>query len=210
MFDMPDGMFERLGIRAAFFVLVVRSRHRYLTPMKARSPQDQRILEIAEPIAETLGLEIVRVRVMGGKKTLVQIMAERDDGTMVVEDCARLSRALSDVFEEADPVSGEYDLEVSSPGIDRPLTALSHFQRWEGFEAKIELDRLVEGRKRFRGMLAGIEDETVLMDLAGEDDTAVIPFDWIADAKLVMTDALVEASLKARGPIEGEDGQADE
>ncbi|WP_375547784.1 ribosome maturation factor RimP [Oceanicaulis alexandrii] len=178
--------------------------------MKARSPQDQRILEIADPIAETLGLEIVRVRVMGGKKTLVQIMAERDDGTMVVEDCARLSRALSDVFEEADPVSGEYDLEVSSPGIDRPLTALSHFQRWEGFEAKIELDRLVEGRKRFRGMLAGIEDETVLMDLAGEDDTAVIPFDWIADAKLVMTDALVEASLKARGPIEGEDGQADE
>jgi len=203
-------MFERLGVPGRFFRTRIRPDSRYTTPMKARSPQDQRILEIAEPLAETLGLEIVRVRVMGGKKTIVQIMAERHDGTMVVEDCARLSRALSDVFDDADPVSGEYDLEVSSPGIDRPLTALAHFERWEGFEAKIELDRLVENRKRFRGMLAGIEDDNVLMDLKGEDDTAVIPFDWIADAKLVMTDALVEASLKARGLIEGEDGQADE
>ena len=203
-------MFERLGVPGRFFRTRIRSLSRYTTPMKAHSPQDKRILEIAEPLAETLGLEIVRVRVMGGKKTTVQIMAERHDGTMVVEDCARLSRALSEIFDEADPVSGEYDLEVSSPGIDRPLTALSHFERWEGFEAKIELDRLVENRKRFRGMLAGIEDDNVLMDLKGEDDTAVIPFDWIADAKLVMTDALVEASLKARGPIEGEGGQADE
>ena len=203
-------MFERLGVPGRFFRTRIRSVSRYTTPMKAHSPQDKRILEIAEPLAETLGLEIVRVRVMGGKKTTVQIMAERHDGTMVVEDCARLSRALSEIFDEADPVSGEYDLEVSSPGIDRPLTALSHFERWEGFEAKIELDRLVENRKRFRGMLAGIEDDNVLMDLKGENDTAVIPFDWIADAKLVMTDALVEASLKARGPIEGEDGQADE
>ena len=203
-------MFERLGVPGRFFRTRIRSESRYTTPMKAHSPQDKRILEIAEPLAETLGLEIVRVRVMGGKKTTVQIMAERHDGTMVVEDCARLSRALSEIFDEADPVSGEYDLEVSSPGIDRPLTALSHFERWEGFEAKIELDRLVENRKRFRGMLAGIEDDNVLMDLKGEDDTAVIPFDWIADAKLVMTDALVEASLKARGSIEGEDGQADE
>lgn len=170
--------------------------------MKARSPQDERVLELAEPIAETLGMEIVRVRVMGGKKTTCQIMAEKLDGTMNVEDCARLSRALSDLFEDVDPISGEYDLEVSSPGIDRPLTALSHFERWEGFEAKIELDRLVENRKRFRGLLAGIEDDNVMIDLKGEDETALIPFDWIADAKLVMTDALVEASLKARGAPE--------
>ena len=170
--------------------------------MKARSPQDERVLELAEPIAETLGMEIVRVRVMGGKKTTCQIMAEKLDGTMNVEDCARLSRALSDLFEDVDPISGEYDLEVSSPGIDRPLTALSHFERWEGFEAKIELDRLVENRKRFRGLLAGVEDDNVMIDLKGEDETALIPFDWIADAKLVMTDALVEASLKARGAPE--------
>ena len=133
-----------------------------------------------------------------GKQTTAQIMAERHDGTMDVADCARLSRALSATLEEVDPIAGEYILEVSSPGIDRPLTALAHFARWEGFEAKLELDRLVEGRKRFRGELAGIEDNNVLINLKGEEETAVLPFDWIADAKLVMTDALVEASLKAR------------
>ena len=166
--------------------------------MKAKSPQDERVLALAEPIAETLGMEIVRVRVMGGEKTRLQIMAERSDGTMEADDCARLSRALLDVLDQADPVSGAYDLEVSSPGIDRPLTAPEHFARWEGFDAKLELDRLVEGRKRFRGVLAGVEDQSVAIDLDGEAQTALIPFEWIADAKLVMTDALIRASLKAR------------
>lgn len=170
--------------------------------MKTASPQDERILTLVDPVADAMGLEVVRVRVMGGKRTTVQIMAERKaDGGMDVEDCAKLSRAVSAIFEDADPISGEYNLEVSSPGIDRPLTALSHFERWDGFEAKIELNRLVEGRKRFRGVLAGIEDQSVAIDLKGEEDTALIPFDWIADAKLVMTDALVEASLKARGDL---------
>ncbi len=169
--------------------------------MKARTPQDERVLALVEPVADAMALEVVRVRVMSGKKTTVQIMAERADGGMDVEDCAKLSRAVSGVFEDADPVSGEYNLEVSSPGIDRPLTALPHFERWEGFEAKIELDRLVEGRKRFRGVLAGVDEDNVAIDLKGEEDTALIPFDWIADAKLVMTDALVEASLKARGDL---------
>lgn len=164
--------------------------------VKAKTPQDEKILELAEPIAESLGIEIVRVRVQGGKRQIVQIMAERNDGLMDVDDCARLSRALGAVLEEVDPIPGEYVLEVSSPGIDRPLTALAHFARWEGFEAKIELDRLVEGRKRFRGELAGVEEDNVLIDLEGEEDTAVLPFEWISDAKLVMTDALMEASLK--------------
>ncbi len=177
--------------------------------MKTRSPQDERILTIAEPLAGALGLEIVRVRVMSGRKTTVQIMAERHEGGMDVNDCAGLSRAVSEVFDDVDPIPGEYDLEISSPGIDRLLTTLAHFERWEGFEAKIELDRLVEGRKRFRGMLAGVEDRNVRMDLAGEEDTAVIPFDWIADARLVMVDALMETSPKARSPIRGEDGQID-
>jgi ribosome maturation factor RimP len=191
------------GNRAAFFI-----PHRALpeTPLKTSTPQDERILALVEPVADAMALEVVRIRVMGGKKTTVQIMAERKaDGGMDVEDCAKLSRAVSAVFEEEDPISGEYNLEVSSPGIDRPLTALHHFERWEGFEAKLELDRLVEGRKRFRGVLAGIEDETVAIDLQGEEDTALIPFDWIADAKLVMTDALVEASLKARGGQGGDE-----
>ncbi len=168
--------------------------------MKTKTPQDTRILALADPVAAGLGLEIVRVRVMSGKKQRLQIMTDRLDGTGVdVDDCARLSRGLSDVFEVEDPVSGEYDLEISSPGIDRPLTTLAHFARWEGYEAKIELDRMVEGRKRFRGMLAGVEDGNVLLDMDGEEDTALIPFDWIADAKLVLTDALIEADLKARG-----------
>ncbi len=174
--------------------------------MKAKSPQDDRVLALANPIAETLGMEIVRVRVMVGKKTLVQIMAERSDGVMEADDCARLSRALVQVLEEADPVSGAYDLEVSSPGVDRPLTDPAHFKRWEGFDAKIELDRLVEGRKRFRGVLAGVEDQSIAVDLDGEEETALIPFEWISDAKLVLTDALLAASLKARKQADRESG----
>ena len=169
--------------------------------MKTKTPQDDRILALAEPVAAELGLEVVRVRVMSGKKPRLQIMTDRLDGVAVdVDDCARLSRALSEVFEEQDPISGEYDLEISSPGIDRPLTDLAHFARWEGYEAKLELDRLAEGRKRFKGVLVGVEDNDVLLDMAGEEETTLIPFDWIADAKLVLTDALIEADLKARGP----------
>lgn len=202
-FDTSDDAIERLGSPSRFFRSFIRADLE--TPLKTSSPQDERILALVEPVADAMGLEVVRIRVMGGKKTTVQIMAERkSDGTMVVEDCARLSRAISAVFEEEDPVSGEYNLEVSSPGIDRPLTALPHFERWEGFEAKLELDRLVEGRKRFRGILAGIEDENVAINLKGEEDTALIPFEWIIDAKLVMTDELVDASLKARGEQNGE------
>ena len=179
--------------------------------LKTKTPQDDRILALAEPVAADLGLEIVRVRVMSGKRPRLQIMTDRLDGVGVdVDDCARLSRALSDVFEVEDPVSGEYDLEVSSPGIDRPLTALPHFERWEGCEVRIELDRLAEGRKRFKGILAGVEDGNVLLDMEGEDETTLIPFDWIAEAKLVLTDALIEADLKARGSSAPSQTEGDE
>lgn len=178
--------------------------------MKTKTPQDARILALAEPLAEELGLEIVRVRVMSGKRPRLQIMTDRLNGTGVdVDDCAALSRALSEVFEVEDPISGEYDLEISSPGIDRPLTDLRHFARWEGYEAKLELDRMAEGRKRFRGILAGVEGDDVLLDMDNEDHTTLIPFDWIAEAKLVLTDALIEADLKARdkdtAPTEGDE-----
>ncbi len=166
--------------------------------LKTKTPQDIRILNLAEPVAAELGLEIVRVRVLSGKRARLQIMADRPDNAIDVEDCARLSRGISGALETEDPISGEFDLEVSSPGIDRPLTTLPHFARWEGNEAKIELDRLADGRKRFRGILAGVEGENVLLDADGEEDTTLIPFDWITDAKLVLTDALIEANLKAR------------
>jgi ribosome maturation factor RimP len=170
-----------------------------MSALKTKTPLDSRILDLAEPVATELGLEIVRVRVMSGKRARLQIMAERTDGTMPVEYCAKLSRGLYDALEEADPISGEYDLEISSPGIDRPLTTLAHFARWDGSEVKLELDRLADGRKRFRGLLAGVEDDQVLLDMPGDEDTTLIPFDWIMEAKLVLTDALIEADLKARG-----------
>jgi ribosome maturation factor RimP len=117
---------------------------------------------------------------------------------MEIEDCAALSRAISEVLDAADPVSGEYTLEVSSPGIDRPLTRLSDFAAWEGFEARLELDRLAEGRKRFKGRLAGVEGQDVLIDLEGETETAQLPFAWIIEAKLVLNDELMQRGAAER------------
>lgn len=166
--------------------------------MRTRTAQDDALYALAAPVAEALDMEIVRIRVKSGKRQTVQIMADKSDGTMDVEDCAKLSRGLSDILEEEDPIRGEYTLEVSSPGIDRPLTAPAHFERWAGFKAKLELDRLVEGRKKFTGQLVGFEDNSVLIDLPNEDETALIPFDWISDAKLVLTEELMKADLAAR------------
>ena len=168
--------------------------------LKTKTHIDERVLELAEPIAEDLGLRIVRVRVMAGKRRTVQIMAERvSDGLMGIENCEALSRELSAAMEVADPIEEAYVLEVSSPGIDRPLTSFRDFEHYEGYLARIELDRLVEGRKRFRGVLAGVEDGKVDINLDGEDEhTASIPFDWIAEAKLLITDELIEAGQKAK------------
>ena len=161
------------------------------------SSAERRILELIAPTVADAGFDLVRVRITGNKTKTLQIMAERPDKTMTAEDCAVLSRALSPLLEENDPIDGAYDLEVSSPGIDRPLTRLVDFHDWQGYAAKIELDRLVEGRKRFRGMLAGVEDDQVCLDVDGESETALIPFDWIASAKLELTDDLIRDTLKA-------------
>ena len=183
--------------------------------MRAKTVQDRQLIELIDPIAESLGLAIVRVRLMGGTlRQRLQIMAERpSDHDISVEECARLSRAVSEVFDAADPIPGEYLLEVSSPGIDRPLTRLIDFDLFEGFEARMEADRMIEGRKRFKGVLAGVDkDEAgtdmVAIDLDGEADTALIPFDWIVDAKLVMSDALIKrgAELRAQRGEPEDDG----
>ena len=178
--------------------------------MRAKTSEDRKLIEIFDPIANELGLDIVRVRLMGSNKPggarRLQIMAERQsDGDINVNQCARLSRALSAYLEEADPIDGEYILEVSSPGIDRPLTRLKDFETFEGYEARIELDRLAEGRKRFRGTLAGIEDDLVAIDLEGEEETAMIPFAWVIDAKLVLTDELLKRGAEARAQRADED-----
>ena len=169
--------------------------------MRGKTAEDARLLELLDPAAEAAGFEIVRLRLMGGTvQRRLQIMAERAvDGDMNVEDCARLSRVISEILDAADPITGEYVLEVSSPGVDRPLTRLKDFSEYEGHEARIELDRLAEGRKRFRGVLAGIEgDQTVGIDLEGEDHTALVPFSWIIEAKLILTDDLMKRGAAQR------------
>jgi len=168
--------------------------------MRGKTAEDLRLLELLDPVAEATGYEIVRLRLMGGQEQRrLQIMAERpSDGDMNVEDCARLSRAISEVMDAADPISGEYVLEVSSPGVDRPLTRLKDFDTYEGYEARLELDRMAEGRKRFRGLLAGVEGDNVAIDLEGEEHTALIPFAWIIEAKLVLTDELMKRGADVR------------
>ena len=178
--------------------------------MRAKTVEDRALLEMIDPVAESLGLAVVRVRLMGGTlRRRLQIMAERkSDHDISVEECARLSRAVSEVFDAADPIAGEYLLEVSSPGIDRPLTRLMDFDLFEGYEARLETDRMVEGRKRFKGIVAGVEGDHVAIDLDGEEDTALIPFEWLADAKLVLTDELLKrgAALRAARGEPEDDG----
>lgn len=180
--------------------------------MRGKTAEDLKLLDLLDPVAEAVGYEIVRLRLMGGERNQrrLQIMAERPDGDMNVEDCARLSRAVSEVLDAADPVSGEYTLEVSSPGVDRPLTRLKDFDTYEGYEARLELDRLAEGRKRFRGVLAGVEDGQVAIDLEGEEETALVPFAWIVEAKLVLTDELMKRGAETRAARISDEQQTSE
>ncbi len=173
--------------------------------MRAKTPEDRKLLELLDPVAEAIGYEIVRLRLMGGAATgrTLQIMAERpSDGDLGIDDCVKLSRAFSEVLDPADPVSTEYRLEVSSPGIDRPLTRVKDFEAYEGYEARIELDRLADRRKRFKGVLAGVEQVEgqphVAIDLEGEEETALVPFAWIQDAKLSLNDELMKLGAEKR------------
>jgi ribosome maturation factor RimP len=171
-----------------------------MNDMIARAAMDRRIAEIIAPTVAGLGLELVRVRYMSGKAPLVQIMAQRPDGTMEVDDCARLSTAVSALMDVEDPILDAYTLEVSSPGIDRPLTRLKDFAQWAGYEARVETAELIDGRKRFRGTLAGVEGDEVLITIedGAEDVTIGLKFDWLADAKLILTDDLIREVLRGK------------
>lgn len=164
--------------------------------MRCLTPIEHQLLRLAEPAAEALGLRIVRVRIQGAKRVRVQIMAERRlDGLMGIEDCARLSRDLSAVFDVEDPIRGEYVLEVSSPGIDRPLTAFEDFVRWQGFEARIAIHAMVDGRKRFSGVLGvPVGDRIVIHSSDGID--YVFDFADIQEARLVLTERLIAEDLR--------------
>lgn len=157
---------------------------------------DVRLEALIAPWVAQAGFELVRLRRIGGKTPRLQVMAERPDGTMNVDDCAALSRALSEALDQSDPIDGEYVLEVSSPGIDRPLTRAKDFEAWKGHEAKLELGQGIAGRKRFRGVLRGLAGADVKLQTA--DGEALLPFADIEDARLVLTDALIAEDLKRR------------
>jgi len=159
-----------------------------------------RVAAIVEPLLESLSYRLVRVHVSGSDGCTVQVMAERPDGTMTIEDCEVCSRALSPVLDVADPVDRAYRLEMSSPGIDRPLVRQSDFNRYANNFVKIEMTVAIEGRKRFRGQLLGAEGSTARIrrdDVsAGETTDIMLPIEEMAEAKLILTDALIAESLR--------------
>ena len=177
--------------------------------MRALSELEIRILDMIEPVATDLGLDIVRVRVMGGDTPTLQIMAERPDGTMTVAACAKFSRAISPVLETEDPISSEYHLEVSSPGIDRPLTRVGDFAKWIGHEVKVELATPgADGRKRFHGAIVGEADGVVELKLKDGGETKLAVAD-MAKATMVLTDKLIQAA-RAKAPAADEIDEADD
>ncbi len=156
------------------------------------------LADMLEPIIEKLGYEVVRIMTIGQANPTLQIMIDKTDGTEItVDDCAKVSRALSETLDEKDPISGRYNLEVSSPGLDRPLTKPEHFVRFAGNVVKIETDELVENRKRFKGVLNGMENLTVLLTMEGTEYR--LPFETISKAKIVLTDELL-AKWEAEHP----------
>ncbi len=167
-----------------------------MSNMIAKSAIDSRLAEIVAPVIEDMGFELVRLRLQSGKTSTLQIMAERPEGGIEVDECAQISNAVSATLDVEDPLNDSYVLEVGSPGIDRPLTRLKDFETFEGYDAKLETTELIDGQKRFRGILAGVEGEEVLVNL--EQGTIGLHFDWLADAKLILTDELIAEMLKQR------------
>ena len=167
-----------------------------MSDLIAKTAIDKRLAEIVTPVIEGLGFELVRLRLMSGKTKTLQIMAERPDGSIDVDDCGQISTAVSALMDVEDPIEDNYALEVSSPGIDRPLTRLKDFEAFEGYEAKIETTELIDGRRRFKGELAGVEAGEVLINV--EEGTIGLQFDWLSDAKLVLTEDLISEMLRQR------------
>jgi ribosome maturation factor RimP len=167
-----------------------------ISDLVAHTAIDRRLAEIVRPVIAGMGFELVRLRLMSGKTRILQIMADRPEGGIEIDDCGEISTMVSAVLDVEDPLEEAYVLEVSSPGIDRPLTRLKDFDTWEGYEARLETTELIDGRRRFKGALAGTEGDEVLIEI--EEGTIGLKFEWLSDAKLVLTDELIAETLRAR------------
>jgi ribosome maturation factor RimP len=184
-------------------------KHGYTSRFARETGQAGGIAVLAEPVLESLGFRLIKVAVSGRDGGTLQIMAERPDGTISVDDCAIISRNLSPVLDAHDPMQSSYRLEISSPGIDRPLVRPKDFEDWAGFEARIEMKELVAGRKRFRGRLDGYDAGEARIEIEMDDGSGKVgphviglPIGLIEQAKLMMTDDLIKAALKAQSPRE--------
>ena len=155
---------------------------------------ESRILLIAKPIVQDMGFEVIRIRLIDGKSKLIQIMIDSPKMNITVDDCANISNELSAAIDVEDPYEDAFNLEVSSPGIDRPLTRICDFDQWSGYEAKLETTSAIEGQKRFKGILSGTDGDEVLIKL--DIGTIGLKFDWLSDAKLILTDALIRETLQ--------------
>ena len=171
-----------------------------MSDLVAKTAMDRRLADIVQPVIEGLGFELVRIRLMGGATRILQIMADKPEGGIEVDHCGDISTAVSAVLDVEDPIEENYVLEVSSPGIDRPLTRLKDFDMWVDYEARIETTELIDGRRRFKGTLQGTEGDEVLIEIeeGGEALTIGLKFDWLSDAKLILTDDLIAEMLRQR------------
>ena len=171
-----------------------------MSDLIAKTALDKRLAGIVAPIVEDMGFELVRLRLMGGKTATLQVMVDLPQGGIEVDALAEISTALSANLDVEDPIADEYTLEVSSPGIDRPLTRIADFDTWSGHEARLETVELIDGQRRFKGVLQGVEGDEVLIEIeqGRETPTIGLRFDWLSDAKLILTDDLIREVLRAR------------
>jgi ribosome maturation factor RimP len=165
----------------------------------AKSYMDKKLAELLNPILEDLGFEMVRVRLSTSAPSTLQIMADGRDSPIGVDQLAEINTSISTILDVEDPIEENYTLEISSPGIDRPLTRKKDFESYQGFEAKLETTELIDGRRRFRGVLAGIDDDEVLINL--EEGTVGLKFGWLSEARLVLSDDLIKKMLQKNTKI---------
>jgi len=209
---IPPG-YRRVGLWPAFFIVATAVEVGILSQALQRASSGlaktsegkaAEVEQLIAPALEAMGYDIVRVQLSGGDSLRLQIMAERrSDGSMNVDDCAEVSRAVAAILDVEDPIDSAYTLEVSSPGIDRPLTRLADFDRFAGFEARLETALPVDGRRRFRGRLLGTRGADIVV--VCEEGELTVPFADMQKAKLVLTDDLIAASRQAEEPANGQD-----